>query len=179
MKRFLIPRTVALSLAMLSAAVFSAARAEQASDLLARQIVGWYDGVAGPENKLRITVQPGRPVPGEPSTYQFIVTIQGRYDRSNVNLTGALVIQPQGESARLEWATARQTDCQLDIHPAGDGFQGTTAAGACQLAFQSPTPGRWEFQTEPGSLRVRSVDTGETLRFRKTVDSRGTVRDRR
>ncbi len=150
-------------------AVFPArARGQQASDALARQLVGWYDGVAGPANKLRITVQPARPVPGEPSTYQFTVTIQGKYNRVNVNLTGALVILPQGDSARLQWFTARQNDCQVDIHPAGDGFEGTTAAAACQLAFQNPTPGRWEFQTEPGSIRVRSVETGETLRFRKS-----------
>lgn len=148
------------------------ARGQQASDLLARQIVGWYDGVAGPENKLRITVQPARPVPGEPSTYQFTVTIQGRYNRSNVQLTGALGIQPQGESARLLWITPRQNDCQVDIHPAGDGFEGTTVGGACQLAFQNPTPGRWEFQTEPGSLRVRNVESGETLRFRKSERKR-------
>jgi hypothetical protein len=146
----------------------SPAAAQQASDALARQIVGWYDGVAGPANHIRIVVQPGQPVTGQPSTYRFTVTLQGKYNASNVNLTGALAIEPQGDGARLEWATRRSTDCQVDIHPAGDGFEGTTAAGACQIAFQSPTPGRWEFQMEPGSFRIRSVETGETLRFRKT-----------
>lgn len=155
--------------AMVSWAAFlSPAFGQQASDSLARQIVGWYDGVAGPANHLRILVQPAQPVAGEASAYRFTVTIQGKYNGTNVNLTGALAIEPQGESARLQWATRRSTDCQVDIHPAGDGFEGTTAAGACQIAFQSPTPGRWQFQMEPGSFRVRSVETGETLRFRKS-----------
>jgi hypothetical protein len=168
MKRLPIRPALAALCVMFAATMFSVARAEQASDALARQIAGWYDGVAGPANKLRIVVQPARPVAGEPSTYRFTVTIQGKYNRANVSLTGALGIEPQGDGARLQCVTARQSDCQVDIHPAGDGFEGTTAAGACQLAFQSPTPGRWELQTEPGSLRIRSVDTGETLRFRKS-----------
>ena len=55
----------------------------------------------------------------------------------------------------------------MDIHSAGDGFEGVTLPGACQTAFQNPTPGKWEFQIEPGSFRLRNVETGETLRFRK------------
>lgn len=165
-----VQRMIPVVLASLAgwAGAASPAAAQQASDALARQIVGWYEGVAGPANHVRIVVQPGEPVTGRPSTYQFTVTLQGRYNASNVQLTGGLVIEPQGDGARLEWATRRSSDCQVDIHPAGDGFEGTTAAGACQIAFQSPTPGRWQFQMEPGSIRIRSVESGETLRFRKT-----------
>src|SRR5262249_37256379 len=134
------------------AVVSAAAGQEQASDRLARQIVGWWDGVAGPANHVRVIVQPGRPVTGQPSTYQFEVTLQGKYNDTNVSLVGAPAIEPQGDGARLQWATQRSIDCQVDIHPAGDGFEGTTGANACQSAFQSPTPGRWEFQMEPGSF---------------------------
>jgi hypothetical protein len=162
----------ALAVFLSGAAASPAAGEEQASDRLARQIVGWYDGVAGPDNHIRVIVQPGQPVAGRPSTYQFQVTLQGKYNDSNVSLLGALVIEPQGDGARLAWATRRSTDCQVDIHPAGDGFEGTSGANACQTGFQSPTPGRWEFQMEPGSLRIRSVETGETLRFRKIEEKR-------
>lgn len=138
--------------------------AEQAYLGLARQLVGHYDGVAGPANKLRVIVQPARPFVDE---QRLTVTVQGKYNGNNVSFDGLLSLQPQGDSARLVWVMRRNSDCQVDIHPEGDGFIGVTPAGACQTAFQNPTPGKWEFQIEPGSFRIRSVETGETLRFRK------------
>ena len=137
--------------------------AEQPYVGLANQLVGHYDGVAGPANKLRVIVQPARPSIDE---QRLTVTVQGTYNGNNVSFVGALSIQPQGETARLIWAT-RRSDCQVDIHPEGDGFVGVTLAGACQTAFQNPTFGKWEFQMEPGSFSLKSVETGETLRFRK------------
>ena len=131
---------------------------------LGRQLAGHYEGVAGPANKLKILIQPGRPVVDE---QRFTVTVQGKYNGTNVRFEGLLSLQPQGETARLIWASRGRSDCQVDIHPAGDGFEGVSLAGTCQTAFQNPTPGKWEFQTEPGSFRFRSVETGETLRFRK------------
>ncbi len=130
---------------------------------LAQQLAGNYEGVAGPGNKLRIVVQPARPVLQE---QRFTVTVEGKYNGNNVRLDGFVSMQPQGETVRLIWAT-RRSDCQVDIHPAGDGFEGVTLPGTCQTAFQNPTPGKWEFQTEPGSFRLRNLETGETLRFRK------------
>ncbi len=139
--------------------------AEQPYVGLAKQLVGHYDGVAGPANKLRVIVQPARPSVDE---QRLTVTVQGKYNGDNIRFDGFLSLQPQGDGVRLLWVTRRSADCQVDIHPAGDGFEGVTASGACQTAFQNPTPGKWEFQTEPGSFRLRNVETGETLRFRKT-----------
>lgn len=130
---------------------------------MARQLTGRYEGVAGPGNNLKIIVQPGRPVPDE---QRLNVTVQGKYNGNNVRFEGGLSLQPQGKTVRLIWRT-RRSDCQVDIHPEGDGFEGVTLPGACQTAFQNPTPGKWQFQTEPGSFRIRNVETGETLRFRK------------
>jgi hypothetical protein len=127
-------------------------------------MVGHYDAVAGPGNKLRVIVQPARPFVHE---QRLTVTVQGKYDGNNVRFDGLLSLQPQGDSVRLIWLMRRGSPCQVDIHPAGDGFEGTTLAGTCQTAFQKPTPGKWEFQIEPGFFRIRSLDTGETLRFRK------------
>ncbi len=133
---------------------------------LAKQLAGHYDAVAGPRNNLRVIVQPARPFIDE---QRLTVTVQGKYNGSNVRFDGLLSVQPQGDSVRLIWLMRRGNPCQVDIHPAGDGFEGTTLANTCQTAFQSPTPGKWEFQIEPGSFRIRSVETGETLRFRKAA----------
>jgi hypothetical protein len=131
---------------------------------LAKQLAGHYEGVAGPANKLRVIVQPARPSIDE---QRLTVTVQGTYNGNNVRFDGFLSLEPQGDSARLIWLMRRGNDCQVDIHPEGDGFVGVTLPANCQTAFQNPTPGKWEFQTEPGSFRLRSVETGETLRFRK------------
>src|SRR5438445_11920166 len=125
--------------------VASALAADQPYLNLARQLAGRYVGVAGPGNNLRIVVQPGRPKPEE---QHLTVTVQGKYNGSNVRFDGRLALQPQGETVRLIWVS-RRSDCQVDIHPAGDGFEGVTLPGNCQTAFQNPTPGKWQFQTEP------------------------------
>ena len=158
-------RLTAAALGILFAFASAGFAVDQAYVGLGKQLAGNYAGVAGPGNNLRIVVQPARPVPDE---QRFSVTVQGKYNGDNIRFEGFLSLQPQGDGVRLLWVTRRSADCQADIHPAGDGFEGVTAAGACQTAFQNPTPGKWEFQTEPGSFRLRNVETGETLRFRKT-----------
>jgi hypothetical protein len=158
-------RLTAAALGMLFAFASAGLAADQPYVGLAKQLAGNYAGVAGPGNNLRIVVQPARP---ELDEQRFSATVQGKYNGDNIRFDGFLSLQPQGDGVRLLWVTRRSADCQVDIHPAGDGFEGVTAAGACQTAFQNPTPGKWEFQTEPGSFRLRNVETGETLRFRKT-----------
>ncbi len=157
-------RPLALTFGLALAFGAPALAAEQPYVGLARQMAGHYEAVAGPGNKLRVIVQPARPFVDE---QRLTVTVQGRYSGNNVRFDGFLSLQPQGDSVRLIWLMRRGSDCQVDIHPAGDGFEGTTLPGTCQTAFQNPTPGKWEFQIEPGSFRIRSVETGETLRFRK------------
>ncbi len=154
--------TAALSMLVVFASAGLAA--DQPYVGLAKQLVGHYDGVAGPANKLRVIVQPARPSIDE---QRLTVTVQGTYNGNNVRFDGFLTLEPQGDSARLIWLMRRGNECQVDIHPEGDGFVGVTLPATCQTAFQNPTPGKWEFQTEPGSFRLKSVETGETLRFRK------------
>jgi hypothetical protein len=131
---------------------------------LAKQLIGFYDGVAGPANNLRVIIHPARPSVEE---QRLNVTVQGTYNGNNVRFDGFLRLEPQGDSARLIWLMRRGNDCQVDIHPEGDGFVGVSLPAMCQTAFQNPTPGKWEFQIEPGSFRLRNVESGETLRFRK------------
>jgi hypothetical protein len=154
--------TAALGLVLvLGTPVFAA---DQPYVAFAKQLVGHYDGIAGPANKLRVIVQPARPSIDE---QRLTVTVQGTYNGHNVRFDGFLSLEPQGDSVRLIWLMRRGNECQVDIHPEGDGFVGVTLPATCQTAFQNPTPGKWEFQTEPGSFRLRNVETGETLRFRK------------
>ena len=164
--RFSLSRLLAVAVGFTLALAGSAMAADQPYVGLARQLAGHYDAVAGPGNKLRVIVQPARPFIDE---QRLTVTVQGKYNGNNVRFDGLLSLQPQGDSVRLIWLMRRGNPCQVDIHPAGDGFEGTTLPGTCQTAFQNPTPGKWEFQIEPGSFRIRSVETGETLRFRKAA----------
>ena len=164
--RFSLSRLLAVAVGFTLALAGSAMAADQPYVGLARQLAGHYDAVAGPGNKLRVIVQPARPFIDE---QRLTVTVQGKYNGNNVRFDGLLSLQPQGDSVRLIWLMRRGNPCQVDIHPAGDGFEGTTRPGTCQTAFQNPTPGKWEFQIEPGSFRIRSVETGETLRFRKAA----------
>jgi hypothetical protein len=143
-----------------------AARAADEPSLdLAGQLQGWYEGVAGPGNRLRILVQPAGPT-GH-FAFAFEVTIQGRYDKSNVSIHGALFLEREGEAVRFRWQTAHG-GCDLPLRRAGDGFEGETLPGACLTAFQNPVPAKWKFEIEPGgTIRLKSAETGETLRFRK------------
>lgn len=148
-----------------------AVAADEPSLDLARQLQGWYEGTAGPGNRLKILVQPR----GSSGSYAFTfeVTIQGRYEKSNVRIQGALSLEREGEAVRFRWQTARGS-CDLPVTRAGDGFEGETLPGACLTAFQNPVPGKWKFEIEPGgNIRIQNADTGETLRFRKTSAAGG------
>ena len=139
--------------------------ADEPSKDLANSLTGWWDGSAGPENHVRVLFQPaGASTEFE---YQFDVTIQGTYEKNNVNLSGQVVLFREGKTTRIKWIGPHGS-CDLPLARAGDGFAGETLAGACATAFQNPVRGKWRFEIEPGSFAVRSVETGETLRFRKT-----------
>ena len=139
--------------------------ADEPSKDLAASLAGWWEGSAGPGNHVKVLIQPS----GASTDYEyhFDVTIQGRYEKTNVNLSGQLVLFREGKTSRLRWIGPR-SDCDLPLRRAGDGFAGETLAGACATAFQNPVRGKWNFEIEPGSFAVRSAESGETLRFRKS-----------
>jgi hypothetical protein len=56
--------------------------------------------------------------------------------------------------------------CGFHLKPLGDGFTGETAGSSCAVALRGVT-GKWTIELEPGGLRLRSNETGETLRFRR------------
>ena len=56
--------------------------------------------------------------------------------------------------------------CGFTLAVAGDGFSGETTVSGCTLALRGGT-GKWSIDMEPGSIRLRNVASGETLRFRR------------
>ncbi len=160
-------RVALLTLCVFVPTGLAALTSDEPSRDLARQLQGWYEGIAGPGNQLRILIQPAGA--GGDYSYNFDVTIQGRYEKRNVHIEGALHIGREGEGVRFQWAS-RKGGCDIPLRRAGDGFEGETLPGACMTAFQNPVPGKWKFEIEPGgAIRIRGAETGETLRFRKTA----------
>jgi hypothetical protein len=143
---------------------------------LGRPRSGTTEGVAGPGNKLRIAVQPTRRrlanTVEEATVLQeqrLSFTVEGKYNGNDVFFDGFLSMQPQGKAVHAVWTVRHsRTGCELDIHPAGDGFEGVTLHDLCRTAAQGPNPGKWEFHTEPNSFSLHNAGTGETLRFHKT-----------
>ena len=150
--------------------------ADEPSADFAREVQGWFDGVAGPGNQLRVIVQPAAA-----SAYSFLfdVTIQGKYEGRNVSIRGSLKVDREGKGARLTWTNAEaplsragSRSCDFPVQRAGDGFEGRTLRDACMTAFQLPVPGTWNVRLEPGTITIRQLESGETLRFIKRLEEK-------
>jgi hypothetical protein len=138
--------------------------ADEPSVDLSRQIQGRYEGIAGPGNELKIVVQPS--ATAGLYTFLFDITIEGRYEGRNVSIRGSLTVSREGKAARLAWKNGK-SGCDFPLRRAGDGFEGQALRDSCMTAFQVPVPGTWSVHLEPGTLTIRNVESGETLRFRK------------
>lgn len=159
---------VAVALAMFAAVLprlALAAGANEPSVDLASLLQGRYDGVAGPGNQLHVVVQPRSA--GSSNTYVFEVTIQGKYEDRTISLHGPLKVEREGTAARLTWSNGRAS-CDFPFKRVGDAFEGQSLRDACMTAFQVPVPGTWTVHIEPGTVTIKSVETGETLRFAKS-----------
>ncbi|HEU5249680.1 MAG TPA: hypothetical protein VFW15_06800 [Thermoanaerobaculia bacterium] len=120
------------------------------------------------------------------TNFDLIVTASGRYRDSNVRRVGLLRLATQGRDVRavyvphfdatvtpLSRTATRFTQeeleaaCTLYFHPSGDGFVGELSGGmTCARALPGAV-GKWTVEVDPGSLRLRNVESGETLRFAK------------
>ena len=57
--------------------------------------------------------------------------------------------------------------CSFVVKPRGDGFFGDTLGSTtCAMALRGAV-GKWTVEIEPGNLRLRNSESGETLRFRQ------------
>jgi hypothetical protein len=138
-----------------------------------------------PGNELTLDVS-GTPGRLSGTVFNLFVTASGRYQDRNVREVGILRIEGQGRdisaayiphfdstvtalSPRANRFTSEElrAACNFYFSPRGDGYVAETRGGIdCVQAIRGAT-GKWTVEVEPGSIRLRSVKTGETLRFQK------------
>ncbi|MGH9389097.1 MAG: hypothetical protein ACRD1Z_05725, partial [Vicinamibacteria bacterium] len=141
-----------------------------------------YQG-STPGNDLKLTI---RSVTTDPShLYDLYLQVSGKYQGRNVRQQGLIRLEGQGNSvyfgyiphfdpavSSLSTDVARFTEeeanaaCGLMMEPKGDGFAGETVGSTCARALRGAI-GKWTIEVEPGSMRIRNVKSGETLRFRR------------
>ena len=149
---------------------------------------GRFEG-STPGNQLQldlstITLDPQHP-------WDIFVQVSGKFENDIVRQQGVIRLEAQGTDVYFTYiphfdpaVTVLSNDvgrftereltsaCSFVMKPAGDGFEGETLGiTACALAMRGAV-GRWSVELEPGSIRVRSVRTGETLRFTQTGKGR-------
>jgi len=165
---------VAAALLFVPALAIPAFAADEPSVDVANMIQGRYNGVAGPGNQLFVVVQPRSA--GANNLFVFDVTIQGTYETRTISLHGILQVLREGRSARLGWTNADspgrggRNSCDFPLKRVGDAFDGQSLRDQCMTAFQVPSPGTWSIHIEPGTVTLKSVETGETLRFAKAAE---------
>ena len=118
--------------------------------------------------------------------FNLFVTASGRYQGTNVRDEGVLHVENQGQSVSLTYiphfdptvgSLSREATrftpeelrsaCTLVLSPRGDGYAGETMGSTtCAQAIHGAT-GKWTIEIEPGSIRLRNAQSGETLRFQR------------
>lgn len=152
---------------------------------LAAMLSGRFRGTT-PGNELRLDLSTVGASAG--TRFDLFLTSSGRYRDRNVRRAGLLRLETQGRDVHavyvphfdptvtpLSRAATRFTQeeleaaCNLYFHPSGDGYAGELAgATTCARALPGAV-GRWTVEVEPGGVRVRNVESGETLRFAKAT----------
>ena len=149
---------------------------------LAAILSGTFQG-STPGNELRLDLRAVQTDTEHP--YDLFVEASGKYQGQLVRRQGVLRVEQQGQHVYIGYVphfdptvtalspnAARFTDqeagaaCGLTVDPRGDGFAGTTSGSSCMFALRG-VRGKWSLEVEPGSIRLRDVDSGETLRFRR------------
>jgi hypothetical protein len=150
---------------------------------LSQMLSGTFQG-STPGNDLRLTIRSATTDPSH--LYDLYVQAAGKYQGRNVRQQGLIRLESQGKGvyfgyiphfdpgvSSLSRDVARFTEseataaCGLVMEPNGDGFAGETVGSTCIRAIRGAT-GKWTIEVEPGSIRIRNVKSGETLRFKKT-----------
>lgn len=151
---------------------------------IASMLQGRFEG-STPGNKLlldmsTITIDPAHP-------WDIFVQVTGKFENDIVRQQGVIRLESQGTDIYFTYiphfdpaVTVLSNDvgsfnerelasaCSFTMKPEGDGFAGETLGiTACALAMRGAI-GVWSLELEPGSIRVRSAKTGETLRFTQT-----------
>jgi hypothetical protein len=152
---------------------------------LVSMLSGRFQGTS-PGNELQLAVSTLGATVG--TRFDLFLTASGRYRDTNVRRTGLLRLETQGQDVRATYvphfdatvtALSREATrfseeelrsaCSLYFHPSGDGYVGETrGASSCVPALPGAV-GKWTVEVDPAGIRIRNVDSGETLRFAKTA----------
>jgi len=152
---------------------------------IASILQGRFEG-STPGNELTlqmstVTIDPSHP-------FDVFVLVTGRYQGDSVRQQGVIRLETQGQDIYFTYIphfdpavtllsndvgrfTEREltSACSFTVKPRGDGFAGDTLGiAACALAMRGAI-GKWSVELEPGNLRFRNVESGETLRFKQTA----------
>ncbi|MGH9318213.1 MAG: hypothetical protein ACRD1P_14035 [Thermoanaerobaculia bacterium] len=151
---------------------------------IATILSGTFEG-STPGNELRLDL---RPVPTDlEHLHDLFLSVTGKYQGQIVRRQGLLRFEIQGKDvylayiphfdATLTWTSPKVADfteeeagaaCSFNLAPRGDGFAGETSGATCAFALRGAA-GKWSVEMEPGSIRLRSVASGETLRFKRVA----------
>ena len=180
-------RVITFGAALLVAALPLAAASPSAANTayeLSSMLSGTWQG-STPGNELQLQIRSATTDPSH--LYDLYVQVSGKYQTTNVRQQGLIRLESQGKSVYVGYiphfdptVTALSTDvarftdeeanaaCGLVLDPKGDGFAGETVGSTCARAIRGAI-NKWTFEVEPGSLRIRNVKSGETLRFRRAA----------
>jgi hypothetical protein len=150
---------------------------------IAKILSGTFEG-STPGNHLRLDI---RNLPSDPQhLYDYFVAVTGKFEDDNVHQQGVIRLERQGKDVyftyiphfdptitSLSQEAGRFTEreltsaCSFVMKPVGDGFGGETLGStSCALAMRGAI-GKWTLELEPGNMRIRNVESGETLRFKQ------------
>src|SRR5215813_7359534 len=138
-----------------------------------------------PGNSLTLDIQNTGFV-AAPNSVNLFMTASGRYQGTNVRDEGVLHVENKGQNVDITYIphfdptvsglspeatrfTPEELNsaCNFVLAPRGDGYAGETVGStSCARAIHGVT-GKWTIEVEPGAIRLRSVDSGETLRFQR------------
>jgi len=143
---------------------------------------GTFQG-STPGNDLRLDLRPV--LNTDLSVRDLFLQVTGKYQGEVVRRQGLMRFEAQGKGVYVGYVphfdatvtafssnAAVFTDeeagaaCGFDLTPRGDGFAGETSGASCTFALRGAT-GKWSVELEPGSIRLRDVRSGETLRFKR------------
>jgi len=175
-------RVTIIAAVLLAATIPLAAATSNPEIELSQMLSGTFRG-STPGNDLTLTI---RSVTTDPShLYDLYLQASGKYQGTNVRQQGLIRLESQGKSvyfgyiphfdptvSSMSASAARFSEeeanaaCDLVMEPKGDGFDGETVGSTCVRAIRGAF-GKWTIEVEPGSMRIRNVKSGETLRFKR------------
>ncbi len=118
--------------------------------------------------------------------FNLFLTASGQYQGTNIREEGVLHVENQGQNVSLTYvphfdptvgSLSREATrftpeelrsaCSMVLSPRGDGYVGETLGStACAQALHGAR-GKWTVEVEPGAIRLRNAQSGETLRFQR------------